>query len=319
MVVVVGDDDLGPVGRDPSRIGELAGFGPLRAPCQRFAAFEVEPLDAVVGAVGDEHVGGGHGDPAAGRLRGVLRGAEVELSDFAAALAPGADEAAGRGELLDPVVGGVDDVDVAGRVGGDAADRTELAVTASVGAPFGDQRAGGRELLHGVAELVGDVDVPRGRDRDGLGETEHPFGAVADRADGGVGTRRAAAARAAFGVGEGGDQPARDLHADEGEEDQAQPEHRTMTTRGRRRGRGRGFDRARRSRGRAGRHPKTGQRPPGVQRRPGLALSGLRTGSCPRPPACGRGARRGWRERSPRGPRPRDGSALRRRCRAAGA
>ena len=162
VVVVVGDEHLAGVGGDAARVGELAGA--LRPWCPRRSAsppFEVEALDPVVAAVGDVHVAGGHGDAAAGRLREVLRGAEVELPDFAAVVAPGGDEGAAGVELLDPVVARVDHVDVAGGVGGDAADRPELAVTAAEGAPLGLERAGRAELLHHVAELVGHVDVAR--------------------------------------------------------------------------------------------------------------------------------------------------------------
>ena len=83
-------------------------------------------------------------------------------------------------ELLDPVVLGVDDVDVPGGVGREAADRPELAVPAAEGAPLAEVCAGGGELLHDERELVGDVDVAERVDGDRLGEAQDAFGAHPD-------------------------------------------------------------------------------------------------------------------------------------------
>src|SRR5271154_4151808 len=106
MVVVVGDDHLAFVRCNPTRIGELARFAPLRAPLHRFSAFQVEALDAIVAAVSDVHVVAGHGYPSSRWLRVVLGGAELELSEFASAMAPRGDEVPAGVELLDPVVAG---------------------------------------------------------------------------------------------------------------------------------------------------------------------------------------------------------------------
>ena len=80
--------------------------------------------------------------PAAGRLGGVLRGAEAELARFRARACPSCVMyvAVGR-ELLDPVVARVHDVDVARGVDGEPADRPELAVAAAERAPLGLERA----------------------------------------------------------------------------------------------------------------------------------------------------------------------------------
>ena len=180
VVVVVGDEHLRRVGGDAARVGELPAAGPVGAPFERFAAFEVEALDPVVAGVGDVHVAAVDGDPAARGLGRVQRGAEVELAEFAAEVAPVLDEFAGGGELLDPVVLGVDDVDVPGGVGREAADRPELAVPAAEGAPLAEVLPGGGELLHDERELVGDVDVAERVDGDRLGEAQDAFGAHAD-------------------------------------------------------------------------------------------------------------------------------------------
>ena len=186
MVVVVGDEHLGGVRGDAARVGELPAAGPVGAPFERFAAFEVEALDPVVAGVGDVDVGAVDGDPAARGLGRVQRGAEVELAEFAAEVAPVLDEFTGGAELLDPVVLGVDDVDVPGGVGREAADRPELAVPAAVGAPLAEVSTGGGELLHDERELVGDVDVAERVDGDRLGEAQDAFGAHADDRGGGV-------------------------------------------------------------------------------------------------------------------------------------
>ena len=180
MIVVVGDEHLRRVRGDAARVGELAAAAAVGAPFDRFAAFEVEALDPVVARVGDVDVGAVDGDPAARGLRRIQRGAEVELAEFAAEAPPGLDEFAGGRELLDPVVLGVDDVDVPGGVGREPADRAELAVPAAVGAPLAEVGAGGGELLHDERELVGDVDVAERVDRDRLGEAQDPFGAHPD-------------------------------------------------------------------------------------------------------------------------------------------
>ncbi len=86
----------------------------------------------------------------------------------------------GRVELLDAIVARVHDVDVAGGVRGEAADRPELAVARSVGAPLADECAGRAELLHDVAELVGDVHIAFGTERHRLREAQHRLGALAD-------------------------------------------------------------------------------------------------------------------------------------------
>src|SRR6202000_3406328 len=111
------------VGGDPAGIGELPGRAALRPPCQRFAAAEVEALDAVVAAVGDEHEAAVDRDASSGGLGEVLGGAEVELPRFAAAVSPGGQEGPGGAELLDPVVAGGDDLDISGGIDGPGADR----------------------------------------------------------------------------------------------------------------------------------------------------------------------------------------------------
>jgi len=178
---------------------QLPRPGPLRAPRKRFAAFEVEALDAVVAGVGDVHVGPGHGDAAARGLGVVLRGAEVEAAERAAAVSPLRDERAVRVELLDPVVAGVDDVDVAGGVRREPADRAELPVPAAEGAPLGLEHARVRELLHDVPELVGDVHVALRVQRDRLGEAQHALRALADDLRGRIRARRRADARTFLG------------------------------------------------------------------------------------------------------------------------
>ena len=92
MVVVVGDQHLGRVGGDAARVGELPGFAALRAPLERFAAGQVEPLDAVVAGVGDVHVFARDRDAAARGLGVVLGGAELELPESAAGVPPGGQE-----------------------------------------------------------------------------------------------------------------------------------------------------------------------------------------------------------------------------------
>ena len=180
MIVVVGDEHLRGVRGDAARVGELPAAGPVGAPFERFAAFEVEALDPIVARVGDVDVVAVDRDPAARRLGRVQRGAEVELAEFLPEVAPVLDEFTGGRELLDPVVGGVDDVDVPGGVGREAADRAELAVAAAVGAPLAEVGAGGGELLHDERELVGDVDIAERVDRDRLGEAKDAFGAHPD-------------------------------------------------------------------------------------------------------------------------------------------
>ena len=96
---------------------------------------------------------------------------------------------------------GVDDIHVARRVGGEPADRPELAVTAAIGAPLAEIRARGVELLHDIAELIGDIHVPGGVQCDGLREAQDRFGALPEDRRGGVRARgRAARAGAGFGA-----------------------------------------------------------------------------------------------------------------------
>ena len=88
---------------------------------------------------------------------------------------PGADrlqELAVRGELLNPVVPGVDDVDVAGGVEGQALRRAELRVAGAERSPLQDEAAIGGELLDPVVVLVHDVDVAGPVDREGLRDQE---------------------------------------------------------------------------------------------------------------------------------------------------
>ena len=180
MVVVVGDEHLGGVRGDAARVGELPAAGPVGAPFEGFAAFEVEALDPVVAGVGDVDVAAVDGDPPARGLGGVQGGAEVELAEFAAEAAPVLDEFAGGRELLDPVVLGVDDVDVPRGVGREAADRPELAMARRRRSPTRRGMPGGGELLHDERELVGDVDVAERVDGDRLGEAQDAFGAHPD-------------------------------------------------------------------------------------------------------------------------------------------
>jgi hypothetical protein len=203
VVVVVGDEHLGGVRDDAARVGELPAAGAVGAPFGSFAAFEVEALDPVVARVGDVYVAAVDGDPAARRLGRIQRGAEVELAEFLAEVPPVLDVFAGGRELLDPVVLGVDDVDVPGGIGREAADRAELAVAAAEGAPLAEVLPGGVELLHDERQLVGDVDVAERVDGDRLGKAQHTFGAHAD--DHGRGVRafpvRARARRGTRGSG----------------------------------------------------------------------------------------------------------------------
>ncbi|MGA2014558.1 MAG: hypothetical protein ABSH51_29070, partial [Solirubrobacteraceae bacterium] len=108
--------------------------------------------------------------------------------------AVGADERAGGGELIDPGVAEVGDVDVARGVDGDSSGRVELPGAAAqdpglAGAGAGlkpvlpvahapavglDERAGGGELINPAVIGIGDVDVARGIDGDAPGLVELP-------------------------------------------------------------------------------------------------------------------------------------------------
>ena len=113
--------------------------------------------------------------------------------------AVGLDERAGGGELIDPVVAGVGDVDVARGIGGDAVGVGELPGAAArdpglAGAGAGlklvlpvahapavglDERAGGGELIDPVVVAIGDVDVARAIGGDAVGVVELPGAAAA--------------------------------------------------------------------------------------------------------------------------------------------
>src|SRR6476659_783304 len=75
-------------------------------------------------------------------------------------------------KLLDPVVTGVGDVDVAVSVDRDAAGMFELAGTRALAAPGASELAAGCELLDPAVVVVGDVDAAVGVDRDALGLVE---------------------------------------------------------------------------------------------------------------------------------------------------
>ena len=62
-------------------------------------------------------------------------------------------------ELLDPVVIGVDDVDVAVVVDRDGSRTVELTVAGAKAPPGAQEAAAGRELLDSVVAAVGDVDM----------------------------------------------------------------------------------------------------------------------------------------------------------------
>ena len=301
VVVVVGDEHLGARSRR-RRAGRRTARGPLPLVPHAIASppSRLKRSIAVVAAVGDVDVAARHGDAAAGRLGGVLGGAEVELPEFAAAVAPGGDEVPGGGELLDPVVAGVDDVDVARRR------RSRGRRSARTGRARRRRSPTGLEVLPAalnfctdVAELVGDVDVAGRSDRDRLGEAQHAFGALPDHAvRTAYGQGAGAAPRARFGPRPGRHQPARRLDAGQGGEDEANTQHRCMTTR---------FG------GRVSRSRPSDDRPANVP------AHGCRVG--PRARARER-VRAGLRERPARarlGPTRRGGSAPRGRCRAGGA
>src|SRR5207248_473786 len=148
MVVVVGNDHLARVRGEAARIGEVARAAALGTPRDWFGARQREALDAVVAGVGDVDVAAADRDTAAGWVRGVERGVEVELARFVPGVAPRRDEAARGVELLDAVVARVDDVDVARGVGREAAYRAELPHAAAIRAPLRNERARGIELLH---------------------------------------------------------------------------------------------------------------------------------------------------------------------------
>ena len=201
MVVVVGDQHLGLVGRQAARIDELPGGRSSAAPGERFAPVECEALDAVVARVGDVDVFPADRDAAAGRLRRVLGGAEVKPADFGAPMPPREQEVAVGVELLDAIVAGVDHVDVAGAIDREASDRPELAVPAAIGAPLRFKDTGRAEALHDVAELIGDVDVALRPERHRLGEAQHALATLPGDRDRGVGAGLRARARAPVGAG----------------------------------------------------------------------------------------------------------------------
>ena len=97
---------------------------------------------------------------------------------------------AGGVELLDAIVGGVGDVDVARAVDGHAVGVLELAVGRAVAAPGGEVVAGGVELLDALVGGVGDVDVARAVGGHAVGVLElavgragaAPFGGESGRA-----------------------------------------------------------------------------------------------------------------------------------------
>ncbi|MGA2014557.1 MAG: hypothetical protein ABSH51_29065 [Solirubrobacteraceae bacterium] len=165
-----------------------------------------ELIDPVVAVLGDVDVargidgdGGGlderpGADPLDPGLAGGGAGLKLVLT-VGNAPAVGADERAGGGELIDPVVVEIGDVNVARAIGGDAPGcAVELPGAAAVepclaGAGAGlkparavadtpsvglDERAGGGELINPAVIGIGDVDVARGIDGDAPGLVELP-------------------------------------------------------------------------------------------------------------------------------------------------
>ena len=144
----------------------------------RRAALEPEGLDAVVvliGDVGHRHVGRGRlrdGDPARARVV-----AQAQLPGTLARAPPRRQPLArGRREDLDAIVLGVQHVDVAGAIGGQAAHDADAPELAGVGvaAELAQPCARAVEALDDRAVLVGDEDRARARAvGDGLREAQH--------------------------------------------------------------------------------------------------------------------------------------------------
>jgi hypothetical protein len=144
---------------------------------------EREPRDPILALIGDvDHRRRAarrlaHGQAARADARGDRVGVRREVEHRA--VAPRRDERAARGEDLDPIVLGVQDVDAPVLVGRHPADRAEAPrLTARRAAPERRARgAVGPEGLHHAAVLVGDEHRPAaGRERHGLRKAEHTAG-----------------------------------------------------------------------------------------------------------------------------------------------
>nr|WP_187369506.1 hypothetical protein [Baekduia soli] len=186
MVVVVGDVEArgGRVQRDALRSGQVhVGAAELRRARRRQRrGVEHEALDAVVALVGDvddrrgPRRGLGDGEAARADPRAGRRIAADQVEDRAVAEARQVAAVVG-GEDLDAFVLGVEHVEVARAVDGQAADHPQPAVLAArrAAAEAQAREPVGREGLHDARVLVGDEDgAPARADGDGLREAEHP-------------------------------------------------------------------------------------------------------------------------------------------------
>ena len=201
VVMVVGDDQPLAAHRQAARVGEQAGRDDLGGA----RAVEVEALDAVVLAVGDEQEVPGDRQTAAGRRVVAAARAEVELADVRAALAEGVDERAVGAEAIDPAVAAAGDEQrvVAGHR--HRADRRELAGAQAREPDLADEPALRGEDLDDARGLVADVDGAVGPDRDRLREAQDAAAALADLRAGGVRTGAGRARARGLGRRAGGD------------------------------------------------------------------------------------------------------------------
>jgi hypothetical protein len=180
--MVVGDDQPLAADGQAARVGEQA----RRHDLGRARAVEVEALDAVVLAVGDEQEVAGDRQAAAGRRVVAAAGTEVELADVRAALAEGVHERAVGAEAIDPAVAAAGHEQRAVAGDRDGPDRRELAGAQAGEADLAEEAALRREDLDDARGLVADVDRAVGPDRDRLREAQHAAAALADLRAGGV-------------------------------------------------------------------------------------------------------------------------------------
>ncbi len=188
MVLVVGDDQPLSADGKTARVEQPPRWDDLG----RAGAIEVEALEAVVEAVGDEQEVARRHQAAAGRRVVAAALAEVELAHAGAAAAEGAQQVAGRVEAIDPVAAVGDEERVVGG-DGDRADRRQLARARARPADLAPEGSVLVEDLDDARGLVGDVDRPIRPDRDRLREAQHPASALTDlrREDVRAGRRRA--------------------------------------------------------------------------------------------------------------------------------
>ena len=160
-------------------------------------AVESEHLDALVARVGDvDLAGGADGDRRAAPRR---RPGQRRCALGVAQAPPLAEELAARVEVLDAMVPGVGDVDVAVRRHGDAPRLLELAVTLARAPPkLLATVPSGLKTRHARGLALDDVELAVGPDRDvlGIGQGRAAVGGLA--VDGGaIGLRSAGPRRAA--------------------------------------------------------------------------------------------------------------------------